>query len=103
MGIAGVPVVDGKKTVGSVQGRDLRFETRMEAPVSEVMTPKARLVTVAEGASDDLTVDTLELEDARWFDRATVRRALEGDSKELFVPPPFAVAHHIIRAWADAD
>jgi IMP dehydrogenase len=53
MGISGVPVVDGKKTVGIVTGRDLRFETRMEAPVSEVMTPKARLVTVAEGASDD--------------------------------------------------
>mgnify|MGYP001825614826 CR=1 FL=1 len=53
MGISGVPVVDGKRTVGIVTGRDLRFETRMEAPVSEVMTPKARLVTVAEGASDD--------------------------------------------------
>ena len=53
MGISGVPVVDGKRTVGIVTGRDLRFETRMEAPVSEVMTPKARLVTVGEGASDD--------------------------------------------------
>jgi IMP dehydrogenase len=53
MGISGVPVVDGKRTVGIVTGRDLRFETRMDAPVSEVMTPKARLVTVAEGASDD--------------------------------------------------
>ena len=53
MGISGVPVVDGKRTVGIVTGRDLRFETRMQAPVSEVMTPKARLVTVGEGASDD--------------------------------------------------
>jgi IMP dehydrogenase len=39
--------------VGIVTGRDLRFETRMDAPVSEVMTPKERLVTVREGASDD--------------------------------------------------
>jgi IMP dehydrogenase len=53
MGISGVPVVDGKRTVGIVTGRDLRFETRMDAPVSEVMTPQARLVTVAEGAGDD--------------------------------------------------
>jgi IMP dehydrogenase len=53
LGISGVPVVDGKRTVGIVTGRDLRFETRMEAPVSEVMTPQARLVTVGEGASDD--------------------------------------------------
>ena len=53
MGISGVPVVDGKQTVGIVTGRDLRFETRMEAPVAEVMTPQERLVTVTEGASDD--------------------------------------------------
>ncbi len=53
MGISGVPVVEGKRTVGIVTGRDLRFETRMEAPVSEVMTPQARLVTVNEGASDE--------------------------------------------------
>jgi IMP dehydrogenase len=46
-------IVDGKETVGIVTGRDLRFETRMDAPVSEVMTPKERLVTVREGASDD--------------------------------------------------
>jgi IMP dehydrogenase len=53
MGISGVPVVDGKRTVGIVTGRDLRFETRLDAPVSEVMTPKPRLVTVREGASDE--------------------------------------------------
>ncbi|HSG58095.1 MAG TPA: IMP dehydrogenase [Woeseiaceae bacterium] len=53
LGISGVPVVDGRQTVGIVTGRDLRFETRMEAPVAEVMTPQERLVTVQEGASDD--------------------------------------------------
>ncbi len=61
------------------------------------------IATLAEGASDRLTIDRLELEDARWFDRATVRAALGNESKELFVPPPFAVAHHIIRAWAEGD
>lgn len=53
MGISGVPVVRGKETVGIVTGRDLRFETRMDAPVSEVMTPQDRLVTVDEGAAND--------------------------------------------------
>lgn len=48
--ISGVPVVDGNDLVGIVTSRDLRFETRMQAPVSEIMTPKERLVTVAEGA-----------------------------------------------------
>ncbi len=48
--ISGVPVVDGKDLVGIVTGRDLRFETRMSDPVSTIMTPKDRLVTVKEGA-----------------------------------------------------
>ena len=49
--ISGVPVVDGKELVGIVTSRDLRFETRYDEPVSRVMTPKDRLVTVKEGAS----------------------------------------------------
>jgi IMP dehydrogenase len=48
--ISGVPVVDGTELVGIVTGRDLRFETRMSEPVSAIMTPKDRLVTVREGA-----------------------------------------------------
>ena len=53
MGISGVPVVDGKKTIGIVTHRDIRFETQLDAPVSSVMTPQDRLVTVREGADDD--------------------------------------------------
>ena len=48
--ISGVPVVEGKETAGIVTHRDLRFETQLDAPVSSVMTPKERLVTVQEGA-----------------------------------------------------
>ncbi|ROR34891.1 IMP dehydrogenase [Inmirania thermothiophila] len=51
-GISGVPVVeDGDALAGIVTSRDLRFETRYEAPVRMVMTPRERLVTVREGAS----------------------------------------------------
>jgi len=50
--ISGVPVVQGEELVGIVTGRDLRFETHYDNPVSSVMTPKARLVTVREGASE---------------------------------------------------
>ena len=49
--ISGLPVVEGKRVVGIVTNRDLRFETRYEAPVREIMTPRERLVTVREGAS----------------------------------------------------
>jgi IMP dehydrogenase len=48
--ISGVPVVRDGKAVGIVTHRDLRFETRYDAPVSEVMTPRERLVTVRENA-----------------------------------------------------
>ncbi|MBL6752526.1 MAG: IMP dehydrogenase [Nevskia sp.] len=48
--ISGVPVVDGDQLVGIVTARDLRFETRMDQPVSQIMTPQPRLVTVKEGA-----------------------------------------------------
>ena len=51
--ISGLPVVQGTQVVGIVTNRDLRFETRMDARVAEVMTPRERLVTVREGASLD--------------------------------------------------
>ena len=51
--ISGVPVVEGRRVLGMVTNRDLRFETRMQAPVREIMTPRERLVTVQEGASLD--------------------------------------------------
>jgi len=54
--ISGVPVVDGTQLVGIVTARDLRFETRREDPVSSIMTPKERLVTVKEGAERDEVV-----------------------------------------------
>ena len=59
MGISGMPVVDGKETLGIVTHRDLRFETNLDAPVATVMTPKDRLVTVREGASDDEVMSLL--------------------------------------------
>jgi IMP dehydrogenase len=52
-GISGVPVVVGNKAVGIVTHRDLRFEYKLEAPVSSVMTPEERLVTVREDAPKD--------------------------------------------------
>jgi IMP dehydrogenase len=50
-GISGVPVVDEGKVVGIVTGRDLRFETRLDAPVREIMTPRERVISVREGAT----------------------------------------------------
>ncbi|MHB8747033.1 MAG: IMP dehydrogenase [Gammaproteobacteria bacterium] len=57
--ISGVPVVDGEALVGIVTSRDLRFETRLDNPVSSIMTPKDRLVTVREGAERDEVIGLL--------------------------------------------
>jgi len=57
--ISGVPVVEGEDLVGIVTSRDLRFEYNMDAPVSAIMTPKERLVTVREGASREEIVTLL--------------------------------------------
>lgn len=57
--ISGVPVTDGKQLVGIVTGRDLRFETRMSDPVSSIMTPRDKLVTVLEGARREEAVALL--------------------------------------------
>jgi IMP dehydrogenase len=51
--ISGLPVVQGKKLVGIVTNRDLRFETRLDLPVSSIMTQKNKLITIVEGAPLD--------------------------------------------------
>jgi IMP dehydrogenase len=52
-GISGFPVLAGKTVVGIVTNRDLRFESRMDVPVREIMTPRERLITVRESATLD--------------------------------------------------
>jgi IMP dehydrogenase len=49
--ISGLPVLEGKRVVGIVTNRDLRFETNLDQPVKNIMTPRDKLVTVREGAS----------------------------------------------------
>src|SRR5512142_2712214 len=47
--ISGLPVVEGRRVVGIVTNRDLRFETNLDQPVSNIMTRRDKLVTVPEG------------------------------------------------------
>ena len=53
--ISGLPVVEGgsRKVVGIVTNRDLRFESELDQPVRNIMTPRERLITVPEGSSLD--------------------------------------------------
>jgi len=57
--ISGVPVVKGDDLLGIVTSRDVRFEPDLETRVAEIMTPKAKLVTAREGASQDEVMELL--------------------------------------------
>ncbi len=51
LGVSGFPVCDGGKVVGIVTGRDLRFETRYDVKVRDIMTPRNKLITVPDGTT----------------------------------------------------
>ena len=57
--ISGLPVVDNGKVVGIVTNRDLRFETNLDQPVANIMTPQARLITVKEGTTREEALNLL--------------------------------------------
>jgi NAD+ diphosphatase len=55
---------------------------------------------IAEVADTEATPDQTELEAVRWFSRAEARALLEGRLDEVSSPPPFTIAHQLIRSWA---
>ena len=55
----------------------------------------------AEARTRDIVVDRSELEAADWFTKDEVRAALAAPTARLAVPPPMAIAHHLMRAWLD--
>ena len=55
----------------------------------------------AEAATTEIAMDPEEMTDVQWFDRDEVLLALEGKSDVLAVPSPIAIAHHLIKAWAN--
>ncbi len=59
--ISGLPVMEGKKVVGIVTSRDTRFVTKLDQPVSAIMTPRDRLVTINEHQSVDDAKELIRL------------------------------------------
>jgi NAD+ diphosphatase len=55
----------------------------------------------ARATTHTIVVDRSELEEAGWFTRDEVRAALAAPTARLALPPPMAIAHHLIRAWAE--
>lgn len=53
--------------------------------------------------TEDIQVEQDELEEARWFTREEARQIIAGTHKDVAAPPVMAVAHHILKVWADRD
>ncbi|HJS22268.1 MAG TPA: IMP dehydrogenase [Steroidobacteraceae bacterium] len=99
-GISGVPVVtSNNEVVGIVTHRDLRFETKLDAPVASVMTPKERLVTVRENAPKE---EVLRLLHKHRIEKVLV---VNGDFalKGMITVKDFQKATEFPRACKDAD
>jgi NAD+ diphosphatase len=58
---------------------------------------------LAEAATHDIQVDGEEIVTARWFDRATVKRLISGESSEIGLPRRDAIAFHLVKAWAEDE
>ena len=58
---------------------------------------------IAEVSNQDAAPDQTELEEVRWFSREALRTLLKGDVDGLGVPPPWAIAHQLMKAWAEPD
>jgi NAD+ diphosphatase len=54
----------------------------------------------AQALSHDITIDTTELEDARWFSRQECQAGFDGNGP-FICPPPMAIAHHLLKSWLD--
>jgi IMP dehydrogenase len=96
-GISGVPVVAGSKVVGIVTHRDLRFEEKLDAPVSTVMTPKERLVTVRENAPKE---EVLLLLHKHRIEKVLVVNG-EGELRGMITVKDFQKATEFPRACKD--
>jgi NAD+ diphosphatase len=62
---------------------------------------------LAEGISEEITIDPEELAEARWFERAEIREMVaraasgEDDPSQISLPQPLAIAHHLCRRWSN--
>jgi NAD+ diphosphatase len=55
----------------------------------------------ANALSRDVKADETELAEVRWIERSVARELIEGKQVDgMMVPPPIAIAHHLIRTWA---
>ena len=57
----------------------------------------------AEAETTKISMDTEEMTDVKWFNRQEVLAALNGENANLLIPGRIAIAHHLIRSWAEGE
>lgn len=58
---------------------------------------------IVEAETTEVSVEQDELEAARWITREEARQVIAGTHPDIYAPPPMAVAHHILKTWAERD
>lgn len=76
-------------------------EVRMHSTQPWPFPHSLMIGVICEVAHDRETVDTFELETGRWFSRDEARLLLAGKHPDAFCPPPFAIAHQLLKSWAE--
>jgi NAD+ diphosphatase len=101
--------VEPGESIEEAVTRELREEAGIEATQVRYIASQPwpfpgqlMIACLARAADDRLTLDREELDDAFWASRSEVEAALAGDPAAPFLaPPPFAIAHSLLRAWAE--
>ena len=105
---------------GVVVGAEVQLVGSQPWPIGAAGHAELMLGCIARATSETINMDETEMDDCRWFTREEVlgmlershsysqRRSGDVDAKTmgaeaLVLPPPFAIAHHLVRAWATDD
>jgi len=104
--------VEPGETVEQAATRELEEEAGIKADPSKAEYifcqpwpfPSSLMVgIIVEAETTEVSVEQDELEAARWITREEARQVLAGTHPDIYAPPPMAVAHHILKTWAERD
>lgn len=104
--------VEPGETVEQAAARELEEEAGIKADPAKAEYlfcqpwpfPSSLMVgIIIEADTTEVSVEQDELEAARWITREEARQVLAGTHPDIYAPPPMAVAHHILKTWAERD